>query len=101
MNMSYIAPITPFDQIQYANRTVEGARQGKGIKDVNEIQKANLNPKSEDEWSHGMSSQWPLQPDIRRQKKGKQAYREQDDSKEKAENKAKITGKGQRFNEFS
>ncbi len=37
MNMGYIGPITPFDYIQYANRTVEAARKKKKIQAVSMV----------------------------------------------------------------
>src|SRR4051812_30225024 len=99
--MGNIAPITPFDQIQYANRTVEANRKGKEITGVKPVPATNLNVHSESEWERFMNNQLPQWSDQRRQKNRNQVYKKQADSKEKEEAKAKITGKGQHINEFS
>ena len=101
MNMGYIPPITPFDQIQYANRTVEAHRKGKEIPGVTPIPPTNLNVHEESEWERAMNSQLPQWSDKHGQKNRNQANKKQEDSKEKKDVKAKITGKGQHINEFS
>lgn len=102
MNMSFVPPITQFDQIQYANRTVEGARKGKEIEGVKPIEEAKLNIHEESEWERVMHSQLPKWASHQRPKKENRGYKQSEDSKEKEEEqeetKAKITGKGQHIN---
>lgn len=99
--MAFVAPITPFDQIQYANRTALANQKKKDIQGVNAIPSAHLYAKEEDLWENYVKRQWPHLPNYRGSR-----YKNRPDKEKKPlhshtgeEAEAQITGKGQNFNE--
>lgn len=100
MNMGYIAPVTPYDYIQYANRTVEATRKEREIQAVSLIPTVKLHLDEASGWESYVKGQWPHWPEkSRRFKQLNQAYKKQGKSKATEEAKAKITGKGLNINE--
>jgi hypothetical protein len=95
--MGYVAPITPYDHIQYANRTVGAARKEKAIHEIASIPATNLYLQEEDEGISFAKRLWPNLPDKRRKKNRNQVYKQSTKATEEA--KAKITGKGMHINE--
>ena len=50
MNMGYIAPITPFDYIQYANRTVAATKRKREIQAVSLVKAVPFHLNEANEW---------------------------------------------------
>ena len=100
MNMGYIAPVTPYDYIQYANRTVAAARKERKIPTVSTIPTVTFQLNETSGWESYVKGQYPNWPEKKRRPKyAAQAYKKQGESKETEEAKAKITGKGLNINE--
>lgn len=101
MSMGYIGPVTPYDYIQYANRTVEAARKEKKIQAVSMI--PTVQSYADDElsgWESYVRGRWSNWPERKqRTTNANQAYKKQGDSKAKELAKAQITGKGLNINE--
>ena len=98
--MGYIAPVTPYDYIQYANRTVEAARKEKEIQAVSLIPNVQFQWNEASGWESYVKGRWPQWPEKnRRPKQVSQMYKKQGESKVTEEAKAKITGKGLNINE--
>lgn len=100
MNMGYIAPVTPYDYIQYANRTVAAARKEREIPAVSNIPTVKFQLNETSGWESYVKGQWSNWPEKnQRPKYAGQAYKKQGESKATEEAKAKITGKGLNINE--
>lgn len=98
--MGYIAPVTPYDYIQYANRTVEAARKEREIQAVSLIPTVQFHLNEVSGWESYVKGKWPHWPEKnRRPKHISRAYKKQGESKATEEAKARITGKGLNINE--
>lgn len=98
--MGYIGPVTPYDYIQYANRTVEAARKDKKIQAVSLIPTIQSNVDETTGWENYVRGRWLNWPEkTKRPAHTSQAYKKQGDSKATEMAKAKITGKGLNINE--
>ena len=98
--MGYIAPVTPYDYIQYANRTVEATRKEREIHAVSLIPTVKFYSNEANGWKSYVKGQWSRWPEKnRRPKHVSRAYKKQGESKATEEAKAKITGKGLNINE--
>ncbi len=100
MNMGYIAPVTPYDLIQYANRTTAATRKKKEIHAVKPTPAIQFNLYEESGEEGYVKGQWGnVSEKHRRLTQGSQAYQKQRESKAIEEARAKITGKGLNINE--
>ena len=98
--MGYIAPITPFDYIQYANRTVAATQKKREIHAVSLVKAVPFHLNEANGWESYLKAQWPqLSEKNRRPKQVNQVYKKQEESTATKEAKAKITGKGLNINE--
>lgn len=98
--MGYIAPVTPYDYIQYTNRTVEAARKEKKIQEVSLIPNVQLFLNEASGWIGYVNGKWPPYSEKnRRQQNVSHVYKKQGESKAIEKAKAKITGKGLTINE--
>ncbi len=100
MNMGYVAPVTPYDVIQYANRTVAATRKKKEIHAVKLTPAIQFNLYEaggeegyiKGQWGQGFEKHRRLIHESR-------AYKKQRESKATEEARAKITGIGLNINE--
>jgi hypothetical protein len=98
--MGYIAPVTPYDWIQYANRTVAATRKKKAVHAVKFTPAIQFHLYEESGEEGYVQGQWGNVSEKRRRlAHGSQAYQKQRESKAIEEAKAKITGKGLNINE--
>ena len=100
MNMGYIAPVTPYDWIQYANRTTAATRKKKEVHAVKLTPAIQFNLYEAGGWEDYVKGQWGHGLEKQRHlPRGSQAYEKQRESKAIEEARAKITGKGLNINE--
>ena len=98
--MGYIAPVTPYDYIQYANRTVAATKKKREIQAVSLVKSVPFHLNEANEWESYVNAQWPQWSERNRHpKKVNQVYKKQGESAATKEAKAKITGKGLNINE--
>ena len=69
MNMGYIAPVTPYDYIQYANRTVAAARKEREIPTVSTIPTVKFHLNETSGWESYVKGQYPNWPEKNRRPK--------------------------------
>ena len=69
MNMGYIAPVTPYDYIQYANRTVAAARKERKIPAVSTIPTVTFQLNETSGWESYVKGQYPNWPEKNRRPK--------------------------------
>ncbi|MFJ8244396.1 hypothetical protein [Peribacillus asahii] len=98
--MGYIAPVTPYDYIQYANRTFGAVRRDKVVNRTIAAPPIKPYVREEIEGERFMKQQWNRQQHDRRQKYGNSLYVNRVHPKMIENTKARITGKGLYINEL-
>lgn len=98
--MGYIAPVTPYDYIQYANRTFGAVRRDKVVNRTIAAPPIKPYVREEIEGEHFMKHQWNRQQHDRRQKYENSLYVNRVHPKMIENTKARITGKGLYINEL-
>jgi hypothetical protein len=96
--MGYIAPITQFDYIQYANRTVEAGDKVRIVNGITPIQPIRFDQVLEDE-SRRLKNLDPVHLYNEERLNGASTHQNPLFMKVKDELRAKMTGKGGYFNE--
>ncbi|MBT2645731.1 hypothetical protein J7E52_03175 [Bacillus sp. ISL-34] len=92
--MGYIAPVTPFDYIQYANRTIEAAEKVRIVKGTTPIQPVRFDQVLERESFEGLHQI----KDNRESTYGAGTYKYQMGMRGSEDLTAEMTGKGSFFN---
>ncbi|MCY9139923.1 hypothetical protein [Peribacillus frigoritolerans] len=95
--MGYIAPVTQFDYIQYANRTVEAAEKVRIVKGAAPIQPIRFNQVLERESVEGLH---PIQDNDRVSAYGAGTYQYEMGMSVSKDLTAGMTGKGRFINEI-
>ncbi|MFE4140492.1 hypothetical protein ACFX4I_01305 [Peribacillus sp. YIM B13472] len=95
--MGYIAPVTQFDYIQYANRTVEAAEKVRIVKGTDPIQPIRFDQVLERESIGGLLR---IQDNDRVSTYGAVTYKYQMGMRVSEDSSAGMTGKGRFINEI-
>ncbi len=95
--MGYIAPVTQFDYIQYANRTVEAAEKVRIVKGAAPIQPIRFNQVLERESVEGLHQ---IQDNVRVSAYGAGTYQHEMRRSVRKDLTAGMTGKGRFINEI-
>ncbi|RID83613.1 hypothetical protein D1953_14985 [Peribacillus asahii] len=98
--MGYIASVTPYDYIQYANRTVGAGRRDKVVNRTIAAPPIKPYAREEIEGEHFMKHQWNRQRHNGRQGYENSMYVNRVHPKMIENTKARITGKGLYINEL-
>ncbi|CAH0208837.1 hypothetical protein SRABI96_02119 [Peribacillus sp. Bi96] len=96
--MGYIAPVTQFDYIQYANRTIEAAEKVRIVNGTTPIQPIRFDQVLEERGSFEEFKQ--VQYHNRERRDGASTYKIQIGRKVHQEITAEMTGKGGYFNKI-
>ncbi len=96
--MGYIAPVTQFDYIQYANRTIEAAENVRIVKGTTTIQPVRFDQVLERE-RESFEGLHQMKDNNRESTYGAGTYKYQMGIRVSKEITAEITGKGRFFNE--
>ncbi|PEJ36831.1 hypothetical protein CN689_03020 [Peribacillus butanolivorans] len=96
--MGYIAPVTQFDYIQYANRIVRAAENVRNVKGTAPIQPIRYNQVMEDETGR-FKKNCQLYYQKQEITNGTGTYKIQMGLRKKEELTAELIGKGEYFNE--
>ncbi|MGE7594280.1 hypothetical protein ACQKMY_13905 [Peribacillus frigoritolerans] len=95
--MGYIAPVTQFDYIQYANRTVEAAEKVRIVKGAAPIQPIRFDQVLERESIEGLNQ---IQDNVRVSAYGAGTYQHEMGRSVRKDLTAGMTGKGRFINEI-